>query len=65
MSRKCDTLKVLAEIETAIEKGYAEKGYVNYEMAMNAILEIKHGIQVAQDSSVNELKKDLGVYHNK
>lgn len=64
MSDKCDSLATLAELTTRLEKQLTEKGYVNYECTRHIIEELVHEIQTRKSESINELKKDLGVYHN-
>ena len=64
MSEKCDALKVMSELTTRLEKQWMLKGYVNYECTRQIIEELVHEIQTKQKESPNEIKKDLGIYHN-
>ena len=64
MTEKCDSLKALAELTTRFEKHYTRHGHLNYEAAREIIEGLIHGIQLQNDTNVNDLKKDLGVYHN-
>lgn len=64
MTEVCDALKVLAELETIIEKQNCKTGHIDYEFIKHTLAELTHLIQTKRGSKVNELKKDLGIYHN-
>lgn len=64
MTQVCDALRVLAELETVIEKQNCKVGHIDYGFVKHTLAELTHIIQTKQELSVNDLKKDLDLYHN-
>lgn len=64
MTEKCDALKMLSKMETLIEKQNCKVGHIDYEFVKSMIATLTHEIQMKNGTKVNDLKKDLGIYHN-
>lgn len=61
---KCDSLNVLFKLETIIDEQYTEHGYVGYNFIKTSISSLIHDIQIDSGINVNDLKKELDIYHN-